>query len=552
MKNIAIYRIIVIVNMAVKFFIQIILFQKRYQHNWSSDQAQRKWEALLKKQAAEYRETAIKLEGLLIKLGQFLSSRADIMPQVFLNELEELVDRVPAVFWEKAKKVLEDEWNGDYGAILHKVSVEPVASASIGEVYHGYLHNGDSVAIKIQRPGIDKIIRTDFKAMRIVMWLAKTFTSYGKRMDLSKLYKEMTIVIGDELNFIKELKNATYFQNRYLDSAEMKIPSYYQEYSTRKVLVMEWIEGTRITDLSFLEKNGINRDELAERLFKAFLEQILQEGRFHADPHPGNIMVQSDGTIVLLDFGMVGTIQKNDAVAIRRLVEGILFDDYDKVIEALEALRFLLPHANKEKLKDVIRTLINTYVERDFTQMDDYLVQQILDDIQTVIKEEPIQLPSELAFFGRAISTFVGILYILNPKINILEISKPLIMEWLRDFKEDGRSSAVGLIQQYLKPLLGVPRKLDDVLNEPKRFRQLQEEKEQLRLRESFYRSVKRDTFVFMILSLIGSYIGVILDQTELIYGSVATFVISTLFYLRSLLSYRRLVKRSFKNESKG
>ncbi|WNF38867.1 AarF/UbiB family protein [Bacillaceae bacterium IKA-2] len=164
MKKIAFYRIIVIVLMAVKFFVQVVLFQKRYQKNWTDD-VQRKWELLLKHQAAEYRRTALKLEGLLIKVGQFLSTRADIMPAVFLKELEDLVDRIPSVSWEQAKAVLEEEWNTDYGDIIHKISAEPVASASIGEVYHGYLHNGDSIAIKIQRPGIEKIILTDFKCI---------------------------------------------------------------------------------------------------------------------------------------------------------------------------------------------------------------------------------------------------------------------------------------------------------------------------------------------------------------------------------------------------
>lgn len=541
MKRIALYRIVVIVVMSVRFFVQVVLFQKRYRRNWT-DNVQSKWEDLLQKQATEYNQTALRLEGLLIKLGQFLSTRADIMPEVFLKELEGLVDRVPAVPWEQAKQVLEEEWNGDYGNILHKISIEPVASASIGEVYRGFLHNGDSVAVKIQRPGIEKIIHADFKAMKIVMWLARRFTSYGKRIDLTKLYKEMTIVIGNELNFRKELKNGLYFQKRYEDFKNVSIPNYYTEYSTKRVLVMEWMEGTQITDLTFLERHGIDRKKLAEQLFKAFLEQLLQEGKFHADPHQGNIMVKSDGTIVLIDFGMVGEIRKKDALAIRELVEGIIFDDYDKMIDSLEKLRFLLPHANKERLKEVLATMIHAYVEQDFTKMDDYVVQQILEDVQKVVKKEPIQLPSELAFFGRAISTFVGILYILDPKINILELSKPLIKDWLQQNQEEQTSTPFGLLQQYVKPLLGLPQQLKEVLNEPKQVRRWQVKQEQIRVKEKFEQSKKRDAFVVMILSLIGLYFSLLINEFYLLYGSSILFTISFFLYFRAVLTYRRLV----------
>ena len=529
--------------MAVKFFVQITLFQKRF-HSKGSDQLQIQWEALLRRQAIEYRETALRLEGLLIKLGQFLSTRADIMPQVFIKELEDLVDHVPAVPWEEAKKVLENEWGRDYGEIIHKISIEPVASASIGEVYHGYLHSGEEVAVKIQRPGIEKVIRTDFKAIKIIMWLANRFTSYGKRIDLPKLYTEMRYVIGQELNFRKELENGRYFEKRYDDFDDVQIPSYYKEFSTRKVLVMEWMNGKKITDLSFLEKHRIDRQELAERLFKVFLEQLLQEGKFHADPHPGNILVKSDGTIVLIDFGMIGEVKKTDALAIREVVEGIIFDDYDKVINALEKLRFLLPHANKDELKRVLVTLISTYVEHDITQMDDLLVQQIFEDVQRVVKNEPIQMPSELAFFGRALSTFVGILYILHPKINLIKLSQPLIKDWLSRNQEGTSDSVVKLLREYARPLLGIPRQLQEALNEPKRYREWQERKDRTDRTISYYQSKQRDAFLFMVLTSITIYVSFLLNELELVYGSVAVFTISFLFYLRASLVYRRLVNQ--------
>lgn len=528
--------------MALRFFLQIILFQKRHQHKLNEEKTQEKWERLLQNQATEFRETALRLEGLLIKVGQFLSARADIMPPIFLKELEELVDQVPAVPWEQAKEVLETEWDQYYGEIVHKISAQPVASASIGEVYHAYLHNGESVAIKIQRPGIERLIRIDFKAIKMVIWFARHFTSYGKKMDLLKLYKEMTIVIGQELNYKKELQNGLYFQKRYERFNNVMVPNYYTQYSTKKVLVMEWIEGAKITDLSFLEKHNIDRNELASRLLKVFLEQLLQQGKFQADPHPGNLMMKSDGTIVLIDFGMIGDIKKDDAIAIQALVEGIIFEDYDIVIEALQKLKFLLPHANKDKLKEVLASMVNIYLEQDFTQLNDIMVQQILEDVQVVIRNEPIQLPSDLAFFGRAISIFVGVLYTLDPKINLVEISKPVIQDWLADNQEQAASSLFGIVQQYVKPLLHLPRQLQDVLNEPKRFRDMEHMKERIRLSEFLHQSKKRDALWFMILSFIGTYLGFLLNHFMLAYGTAAMFAVSTVYYLYVSISYKRFI----------
>ena len=186
MKYFSLYRIFTIVWMAVRIFIEIIVFRKRHRQNWT-DQTEQKWEALLKKQARTYKEKALHLEGVLIKLGQYLSTRKDIMPDAYLEELTDLLDQVPAVSWERAKLVLEEEWGKSYKSILKDISKDPIASASIGEVYKGVLHNGDVVAVKIQRPRIGKIIYSDFKAVRIVLWMLKRFTNLESSMDLVSL-----------------------------------------------------------------------------------------------------------------------------------------------------------------------------------------------------------------------------------------------------------------------------------------------------------------------------------------------------------------------------
>jgi predicted unusual protein kinase regulating ubiquinone biosynthesis (AarF/ABC1/UbiB family) len=475
MKKLALYRIWKIVWLALKVFTQLTWFKKRHPAPWTKEM-ELKWEELAGRQARDYKKVALQLEGLMIKLGQFLSTRADIMPRSFLKELEDLTDRVPPVPWEKAKDVLEAEWNTSYDRILQSISQEPIASASIGDVYKAMLPNGEEVAVKVQRPGIDVIIKTDFRAIRIILWLAKRFTKVGKQMDLASLYREMTRTIGDELNFRKELQNGRDFIERYKDFDKVKIPYYYEEWSTQRVLVMEWIEGSKITDLTFISQHNLGRKELANQLVNIFLEQLLNEGMFHADPHGGNILLKSDGTIVLIDFGMVGRINKQDAISVQRIVEGILFERYDKVIEGLEQLRFLLPNANKRMLEDVIRQLVEAQKTMEYAQLDSMMMDQLLIDIQDIVRNEPVQMPSEFAFFGRAISIFTGVLYTLDPEADLIEMCKPLLLKWIANRGEESdRSFGWKTVQRYVQPLLKLPNQIQSLLDEPKKYREFQE-----------------------------------------------------------------------------
>src|SRR5690554_4487997 len=225
MKGFSLYRISKIVFMVLKFLLQHYLLSRRQYAGDALHEERR--EALLIKQATEYGETATMLQGLMIKVGQFLSTRADMFPKVFLDELEGLVDQVPPVPTSLSMKVLEDEWGGDIYGYVSEISEKPIASASIGEVFKAKLVTGETVAIKVQRYQIDKIIRTDFKALRIVLWILRTFTRAGKGADLKALNKELVRTISDELNYEKELKNGQYFQKRYKDNENIIIPYFY-------------------------------------------------------------------------------------------------------------------------------------------------------------------------------------------------------------------------------------------------------------------------------------------------------------------------------------
>lgn len=436
MKRSASYRITRIVWMAIVFFTQIIIFQRRHRGNFTPTVTDQ-WNTLVTKQAKVYKKTALELGGLLVKLGQFLSTRADIMPASFIAELEGLTDQVTPVPSDKALQLLDDEWGNPHSEYLKDITSKPVASASIGEVYRAVLHNGSEVAIKIQRPDIERILRADFKAVRIVIWLAKKVSSVGKQIDLDLLYQEMTDVIGAELNFVEEMKNGRGFAERFPDMTGVKFPVYYDEYTTKKVLVMEWIEGSKITDIPFLEKHHIDRKKLSDRLFRLFLEQILEGGQFHADPHGGNILIRSDGTLVLIDFGMVVNITQENADAMFVVTEGVIFKQYDRVIDGLETMNFLLPNADRKVLANAIEKVVKAYESHDLYDMNGLVVENLLQDLQVIVRTQPVQMPADFAFLGRAVSVFVGVLYILDPTIDLLAITKPRLVEWAKQKSKD-------------------------------------------------------------------------------------------------------------------
>lgn len=531
MKFNSLYRITLIVWMSIKFFLQLERFRRKSKHSWDQEQ----WQALLKKQAKEYKEKAIRLEGLLVKLGQFLSTRADILPKVFLEEIEDLVDRVPSFPWEKAKRILEDEWASDYEDVIKNISERPIASASIGQVYRAHLLSGEEVALKIRRPSIRKIIRADFKALRIVFWLMDTFTSYGNQLDLARLYEEIRHVIEDELDFKKELKNGLHFQERYKDNQGYRIPGYFPEWSTKKVLVMEWMEGARITNLSYIDENDIDRQGLARKLLEGYLEQLLQEGYFHADPHSGNILIQHDGTIVFIDFGMVGHIEAHDALSIRKLITGIVLSQYRDVTDALEELRFLLPNSDKRQVEKAIQTLVTLFVEQDLTMMDEDTAEQVLREVQKLVNKQPIQLPSEFAFLGRAISTIVGILYTLDPEINLIEEGKPIVQEWInREESSDKRYDPTKVLRQLYARFTSFENPLERLSNELDQHRIWEET---VKRKESHARSLlwnKHYSFCFLVISVIGFFVSLSLKLPDLFLATSITGGISLLLLIVS------------------
>jgi predicted unusual protein kinase regulating ubiquinone biosynthesis (AarF/ABC1/UbiB family) len=406
---------------------------------------------LYKKQAIRFRKTALSLEGMLIKVGQFFSTRVDVLPIEYTQELAQLQDEVPSVPFEGIQQVIEAELKGKLEEVFLEVDPTPLAAASIGQVHRGKLPSGEEVAIKVLRPGVERIMEIDLQAFRGVILLFKIFTDWNKTIDLDALYSEFAATVREELDYNKELANLERFKQNFAEESKISVPRVYSQFSGAKVITMEFVSGYKITDFPALEKAGINQGELAQTLINAYMKQVLVDGFYHADPHPGNMFIRPDGGITFIDFGMVGRIAPSHVRAIRKLVKGVISTDAGLMVDGLVDMGIIRPHANVVVLRKAVSTLVEKLKETNFDEIGHFQMEVMLSELREFIYSEPIQIPSNYTFLGRAAGTLSGLASGLDPSLNILEVIKPYAQYLLGE----GQDSILGIAWAKAKEVGG-------------------------------------------------------------------------------------------------
>ncbi|MEQ8201947.1 MAG: AarF/ABC1/UbiB kinase family protein [Syntrophomonadaceae bacterium] len=415
-----------------------IKFKKLWHgRNWPQAYRQK----LFVSEARRFRNTAVELGGLLIKLGQFFSTRVDVFPQATINELTGLQDEVKAVPFQQVRQVAEDDFARPLEEIYARVEEMPLASASLGQVHRGVLTSGETVAIKIQRPGIEELVRIDLKAIAVVIDIIKRLTDWESKIDLDAIYEEFAATLLDELDYIKEGNNAeTIAANTRSRDEDILFPAIYWKYTTRRVLTMEFMEGVKITDYEELSRLGVDRNQVALILLRAYINQILADGFFHADPHPGNLFVTPRGQLVMIDFGMVGSIPPELKEVLIDLVLAIVKRDNMAVVGYFKKIGFLRYDADSELVARAVSLLLEETLGTgiDFSKAD---FSGFLKDLESLLYEQPFQIPAQFTFMGRALGTLYGICIGLNPNFNFLDEAKPYLTSFAR--KEAGVWEAV-------------------------------------------------------------------------------------------------------------
>jgi predicted unusual protein kinase regulating ubiquinone biosynthesis (AarF/ABC1/UbiB family) len=377
----------------------------------------------------EFNSTASQMGGLLIKLGQFLSARADLLPQEALQELASLQDEVPAEPFRAIQPVLEAELRRPLSLVFDSIDPEPAGSASLGQVHRARLHDGQQVAIKVQRPGIAQIVRTDLATIRFVLGIIRRLLpAADAMMDLRGLYREFSRMVFEELDYTHEGRNAERFARMTAGQWDVCVPHVYWEFTTRRVLALEWMEGIKITHLERLDCAGVDRSLLARRLMTTYFRQILQLGFYHADPHPGNIFVQPHGDsfkLAFVDFGMMGSITPPIRRALRDCFTGVVWRDTGLIVRGMADLGFLGPGARHDTVEKAVETLLDRFGQLPFEDLRSLDPYELLDEVQSLLYGQPLRLPPQFAFLGRAAAMLVGLTSVLSPDINFLDIAEP-------------------------------------------------------------------------------------------------------------------------------
>jgi predicted unusual protein kinase regulating ubiquinone biosynthesis (AarF/ABC1/UbiB family) len=443
-----------------------------YNKSWSysGGVSETKQAARRKAQAIWIRTTLLDLGPTFIKVGQLFSTRADIFPVEYVEELAKLQDKVPAFSYEKVEAIIEEELGKKIPELFHSFEPIPLAAASLGQVHKAVLHSGESVVIKVQRPGLKKLFEIDLKILKGITRYFQNHPKWGRGRDWLGIYEECCRILWEEVDYLNEGRNADTFRRNFRAYNWVKVPRVYWRYASPRVLTLEYLPGIKISQYEALEAAGIDRKAVARQGAEAYLHQLLDDGFFHADPHPGNIAVSPDGSLIFYDFGMMGRIKSNIRDGLMETLFGIASKDGDRVVKSLIDLGALAPVDDMGPIRRSIQYMLDHFMDQPFENKS---VASISDDLYEIAYDQPFRFPATFTFVMRAFSTLEGVGKGLDPDFNFMEVAKPYAMQLMTNMNgNDGNSFLNELSRQAAQvssTALGLPRRLEDTLEKLER-----------------------------------------------------------------------------------
>ncbi|NMD69867.1 AarF/ABC1/UbiB kinase family protein [Bacillus sp. DNRA2] len=365
-----------------------------------------------------------------VKIGQVASTRYDLLPVEIIEELEKLQDDAPHFDYEKVVEIIEEELGHPLDDVFQEFSQVPLAAASIGQVHFAVLKTGERVAVKIQRPNMQRLIETDLEILHDIALLAEQRLAWAAHYQIRDIVDEFSRSLLEEIDYTIEGRNAERIAKQFEKDSKVLIPKVYWDFSTKKVLTMEFVEGTKVNELEKLKEKGNSPTALAKRIVDSILHQILIEGYFHGDPHPGNILALPDDSIIYLDFGMVGKLTPDMKYNMASLVIALMRQRTDDVIKSITHMGIVPDDINLPELRSDVEKLNEQYYNVALSQTS---LGQVVNDLFLVAYRHSIRIPSDLTLLGKTLLTMEGIVVKLDPEISILKIAEPfgkrLLME---------------------------------------------------------------------------------------------------------------------------
>lgn len=374
---------------------------------------------------AEHLRLALEELGTtFVKLGQILSTRSDLLPPEYIAELSRLQDAVPPEPFHVVEAQVSAELGKSPSELFAEFETTPIGSASIGQVHAARLATGEEVVVKVRRPGVEELVEEDLAILRDLARLAAGRTVWGQIYDLPGLVDEFATTIGEELDYLREGRNADRFRHNFAGMPQLRVPVIHWQYTSRGVLTMERLRGIKIDDLESLQKAGHDRKGLARAGTRVVLKMVLEDGFFHADPHPGNFLVMEDGAIGLLDYGMVGQIDESTKEGLLYLLLAIANHDMERVVDQLAALGVAGTAVQMDRLRRDLSRLLSLYWGLPLKEID---VTRVLEESLATAQRHHLQVPTNLVLLAKAMAMNEGLARTLDPEFSTAEVLQPYV-----------------------------------------------------------------------------------------------------------------------------
>jgi len=392
-----------------------------------------------------FRAALEELGPTFVKLGQLLSTRPDLLPPAYISELSRLQDAVPPVPWSEISRVLEEELQRPGGETFRSIEKQPIAAASLGQVHAAILPNGDEVVVKIQRPNILARIETDLDILQDVARYVQRHSPLGKVYELEEIAEDFAHTLHNELNYLREGRNADRFRENFRYVQGIYIPRVYWEYTTRRVLVLERISGIKISDIQAIEAAGFDRQQIAEHAARLSIKEVLEDGFFHADPHPGNLFILADGSLGVMDFGMVGQLSDRDRLDLMRIYIVAVRRNAEGIVDELIHIGAAPPGVDRRALARDVEWLLNRYADLPLHAVR---AGEVLESVRPIIFEHKLHVPSNFWLLGKSLAIMEGIGRTLDPDFDIFAFSHPYAKRLVRRLLVPGRQQLESLLHK--------------------------------------------------------------------------------------------------------